>query len=184
MKKIAAILAMILLVNGFSACEKDDICADTTPTTPRLIIEFYLKGSAEVLKPVTNLKVVGVDMENGIVFNPTGTGESQYLTNSSKVAIPLDLSKDTVAYDFTLNATDTIAKRTDRLVFNYSRNQFYVSRACGYKMLFALNNLPGLPSAYILNNTQPAVAGQWISRVSVQTYNIINEDETHIKIYF
>lgn len=184
MKKIAAILTIVLLVNGFSACEKDDICADTTPTTPRLIIEFYLKGSANTLKPVTNLKVVAEGMENGVVFNPTFTGESQYLTNSSKVAIPLDLSKDSVTYNLTLNATDTITNRTDKLVFNYTRNQVYVSRACGYKMLFTLNNLPGLTPAYILNDTQPAVAGNWISRVSVQTYNINNEDETHLKIYF
>ena len=183
MKRIATILAVLLLVNGFSACEKDDICSADTPTTPRLIIEFY--GDNNVLKPVTNLKVTAEGMTDGIAFNESLTTAARYLSNASEIALPMDLSADKVTYDFTLNATDTtgVFLKTDKIEFNYRRKTVYVSRACGYKMLFDLNNLPDLPPAYILNNTAPQ-AGNWIKRIFVEKYNLESENETHIKIYF
>jgi len=184
MKKIATILAVILLVNGFSACEKDDICSEDTPTTPRLMIEFY--GDNNVLKPVTNLKVTADGVADPIVFNADVTTASRYLTNASNIALPLDLSAEKVTYEFTLNATDTtgLLLKTDKIEFNYRRKTIYVSRACGYKMLFDLNNLPDLPEAYVLNNTTPPQAGNWIKRIFIEKFNLESENETHVKIYF
>ena len=39
MKKIFALSLIVLL--SLSGCEKDDICDANTPTTPRLVIDFY-----------------------------------------------------------------------------------------------------------------------------------------------
>lgn len=184
MKKIITFLVVILFACGFSACEKDDICSAETPTTPRLMIEFY--GGNDALKPVTNLKAQAVGEENGVVFNVTATGDARYLTNANAIALPLDLSADKVVYELTLNANDTtgVFIRKDTIEINYRRNTIYVSRACGYKMLFDLNTLPSGPAGIILNNTTPQVPGNWIQSIFVVKPNLESENETHVKIYF
>jgi len=49
MKKIF----LLLFVFSLLGCEKDDICESTTPTTPRLVIEFYdFNASTATLKNV------------------------------------------------------------------------------------------------------------------------------------
>jgi len=184
MKKLTTLVVILLIACGFSACEKDDICSAETPTTPRLMIEFY--GGNDVLKPVTNLKVKAEGQGNGVVFNQTATGDARYLTNANAIALPLDLSADKVIYEFTLNANDTtgVFVRKDTIEINYRRNTIYVSRACGYKMLFDLNTLPGQPGGIILNNTTPQIPGDWIQSIFVVKPNLESENETHVKIYF
>lgn len=182
MKKIAAILIILLLATGFSACEKDDICDADTPTTPRLVIQFY--NSTGVLKNLTNLKAVAEGMATGVVFNESGTEITKYLSNANQIELPLDLTKDKVVYYLSLNSTDSTLIKTDTLEFNYDRKTLYVSRACGYKTLFNLNNLPGIPPAFVLNNNTVPQIGNWINSVIVEKYNLESENETHIKIIF
>ena len=67
MKKLISLL--LLFTFGLSSCEKDDICDANTPTTPRLVMTFYDISSPTKTKNVTNLKVIGDGMEEGIVFN-------------------------------------------------------------------------------------------------------------------
>ena len=52
MKKI---YLLFLIAITFSSCEKDDICDANTPTTPRLIIDFYDATNPTALKNVINL---------------------------------------------------------------------------------------------------------------------------------
>ena len=88
MKKIVFITLSLLLAVSFWNCEKDDICAEGTPTTPRVIIEFYDAANPTVLKNVTNLRVEEFGTNEGVVFNETldETNEARYLTNGNKIA--------------------------------------------------------------------------------------------------
>jgi hypothetical protein len=174
MKKI--ILLLILLSLSLSSCEKDDICDATTATTPKLILEFYDTLHPTVLKNVTNLAVKEVGITSAVIsFNSV-----------SKIQLPLKTNEDSTKYSFVLNAgnTNTSLIYTDILQFNYSRKTVFVSRACGYKTLFDLNNDVSLPNPYILNNTPAASQGIWIKNITVEKYNLETENETHIKIYF
>ena len=160
---------------SFSSCEKDDICEETTATTPKLIIEFYDILNPTVLKNVTNLAVKEDGITNVLSF-----------TDKSKIELPLKTNEDSTKYSFVLNAgnTNTSLIYTDVLQFNYSRKTVFVSRACGFKTLFDLNNDVSLPNPYIINNTPTASQGIWIKNITVETSNITTENETHIKIYF
>ena len=50
MKKIKFFILFIAI--SLINCERDDICAETTSTTPRLLIEFYDALSTDDLKNV------------------------------------------------------------------------------------------------------------------------------------
>jgi hypothetical protein len=77
--------------------------------------------------------------------------------------------------DFVLNGADndTANDETVTLTFNYERSNVFISRACGYKTIFNLTNV--LPTDY---------TGTWISSLTIEQPNVINENETHIRIYF
>ena len=179
MKKIVALL-LILLVTSYS-CEKDDICDANTPTTPRLIIEFYDISNPSVLKNVTNLKVIGEGMTDGIIFNPSSIGDSQYLTNGNKIALPLKIDGDSTTFTFILNYgnTNTVLTDTDKVTFNYSRQNVFVSRACGFKTLFQF-----APINPIVHTSVPDTKLKWMQYISVEKSNVANENETHIKVFF
>lgn len=179
MKKI--ILLVFALALSFSSCEKDDICDANTPTTPRLVITFYDIENPAVLKSVTNLKVVGAGMTDGIIFNAAATDDSKYLISGNKISIPLKTNDDTTSYSFTLNSgnANPIFVNEDNIKFDYTRNDVFVSRACGFKTLFTLNT----SNPYI--HTDAAVPDEkWIEHISVEKSNIDNENDTHIKIFF
>lgn len=166
---------MFALALCFSGCEKDDICDANTQTTPRLVIEFYDFLNPSVLKNVTNLKVIGAGMTDGIVFN------GQQTTNTNRISIPLKTAETSTSFSFTLNSgnPNPALINTDIINFNYTTQEFFVSRACGYKTLFTLN--PTNP----YNHTDATTADQkWIQFISVEQSNIENENEAHIKIFF
>lgn len=176
MKKIVLITLSTLLALSFWNCEKDDICAEGTPVTPRLIIEFYDAANPTVLKNVTNLRVEEFGTNNGVVFNETllETNQARYLSNGNKIAIPLKTFDNNSKFDFILNYGDA-SEDTDAVSFAYNKEDIYISRACGYKTIFDLtDNVP---------NTFPA-SGYWIQDIEVIQPNIENENEVHVKIYF
>ena len=164
MKKI---LLLIVIVCFFSSCEKDDVCDAETPTTPKVVLEFYDIANPTVLKNVVNLGVFNNDNTFGFGFNNVSTGK-----------LPLKTFQDTATFNFIANGTDsdTTNDNTDVVTFNYTRRNVYVSRACGYKTL------------YTLDPTNPVVvtsdANNWIQNITVSQPNIENENETHVKIYF
>ena len=179
MRKIYVLV--LLIAFSFSGCEKDDICDANIATTPRLVISFYDINNGTIKKNVTNLKVVGAGLIEGIVFNPTATGESKYLTNSNTISIPLKTTSDISSFSFTLNSgnSNPALVNEDNIQFDYSRKELFVSRACGYKTIFTLN--PTNP----ITHTDAAVPDLlWMKYISVEKYNIDNENETHLKIFF
>jgi hypothetical protein len=176
MKKIFLLLVLFSLLG----CEKDDICESTTPTTPRLVIEFYdFTTSSETLKNVTKLKVKSDDMAEGIIFDETVTTAEKYLSNASKIFVPLKTTAVKTKYNFTHKFGVSGSENTDILEFNYITQEVYVSRACGFKTLFTLNaTSPIVP-------TEPYTsASSWIKNIVIAKSNLENENEVHVKIFF
>jgi len=165
MKKYIITSLALLLAVSFWNCEKDDICAETTPTTPKLVIEFYDNANPTVLKNVTNLGIAEPTFSTGFAFNAV-----------SSITVPLRTNQDTTTINFVLNGSDDDATNdiSDLITFNYSRTETYISRACGYKTTFILNETDGIVIP----------TSNWILNYEVIQSNINNEDETHVKIYF
>ena len=165
MKKIVLLL---LLTITFSSCEKDDICAEET--TPRLVLEFYDISNPSNLKNVLNLKIKGIGATEDLgTFNGV-----------SKIVLPLDITQDSTKYSLILNSTSLTLNNEDSLQFNYTRQNVFVSRACGYKTIFELNPTP----TGVINTDAATPDGFWIQDINIITTNIETENETHIKIYF
>ena len=154
MKKILLLLAFIAL----SSCEKDDICDATTITTPRLIIDFYDNltfGTIPTTKAVTNLGIIAQDLQVGILYNAV-----------TKIQVPLKVTDDVTAYTFTLNAQATVAPlpQSDILLFNCTRKNVFISRACGYKTIFTLNSVSLNGTIVTATNT---IVSSWIQKIQI-----------------
>ncbi|MGV3696895.1 DUF6452 family protein [Flavobacterium sp.] len=180
MKKI---IALLFIVMGLSGCEKDDICTDET--TPRLIVEFYDISNNANLKNVLDLKVKaevlpGETDPGFIVFDPSLEVDDpeRYLFNGNKIELPLRINGATTKYRLILNS-ESANPDTDFLQFNYTAENVFVSRACGYKTIFTLNNADG-----VIKSDAGTPESFWITDFNILTTNIETENETHLKIYF
>ncbi|WP_309642044.1 DUF6452 family protein [Flavobacterium sp.] len=167
MKKI--VLLIIVIAVAFSSCEKDDICDENTGTTPRLIIVFYDFTNPTLTKNVTNLAII----KNG------DTTPYAVYNGVSKVQVPLDIAADLSQYQFILNYANANPAliNIDNLEFDYTRNNVYVSRACGYKTVFKLNDINPFTQT---DNTVPD--GLWMRNITVIQSDILTENETHLNI--
>ncbi|SHI90361.1 DUF6452 family protein [Flavobacterium terrae] len=167
MKKILFGLFSILFAMTIFNCEKDDICEEGTPTTPRLIVEFYDNNNPTVKKNVINLAVVGENMTDSLKFNGV-----------SKIEIPLKNNANNSNFSFVFDSanSNTSLINNDNVEVNYLRNDVFISRACGYKTVFELDNSNGMKFTPDSNN--------WIKEIAIQNHNILNENEVHVKIFF
>ena len=119
--------------------------------------------------------IIGEGQTEGIPFN------GSTLINASTVSIPLKTNADVTSFRFILNFgnSNPALVNEDNLLFNYSRENVFVSRACGFKTEFTLD--PITPFVH----TDAAVADQkWIQYLAVKNSTINNENETHLEIYF
>ena len=167
MKKILFGLFSILFAMTIFNCEKDDICEEGTPTTPRMIIEFYDNNNPTAKKTVTNLAVVAQNITDTLLFNSV-----------SKIEIPLKTNAENVNFNFVHDSKNTTVslRNKDEVIANYTHNDVFISRACGYKTVFTLNNNDGLDFT--------ADSDNWIKEIAIQNHNILNENEVHVKIFF
>ncbi|NBL65674.1 hypothetical protein GV828_10725 [Flavobacterium sp. NST-5] len=172
MKKYLTFLGLLFLAI-LSGCEKDDICAESTPTTPRLVINFFDQTNSSVAKNLTNFSAREISEENRLVFNPESEGEARFLTNANSIALPLRLDSDVTTYILT-NFNGSSQQNTDTLTIDYSRMQIYVSRACGYKMNFSLTDV----------TRTGGNDANWIQTITNEQNTIENEDEAHLNFYF
>jgi Family of unknown function (DUF6452) len=176
MKKI---LFLLFIAITLSSCEKDDICDANTSTTPRLVIDFYDANDPTELKNVVNLKVIGDGETVPLVLNESGTEITKYLGNGSSVKLPLKTTEDVTKYHLIINSTSTTSSyNEDMLQFDYTRQTIYVSRACGYKVIYDLD-----PTTPVTKTDAATPDGYWIQDINIQTTNITTENETHIKVY-
>ena len=93
-----------------------------------MIIRFYNQDNKQ-LKNVKNLQVSSDYSEETLFFGETDS-----------ISIPLDHTRDTSRFIFTLNSSNSDSN-SDNIFINYNRNPVYISVGCGFIMNFDLNNL-------------------------------------------
>lgn len=169
-------LIIVLITSLFViGCERDDICADSTPTTPRLLIEFYDIANADELKSVPRLTVYGEgldDSSQSIVSN----------TNTNAISLPLRFDLENIATttryvlrkdaNLDLDNDPTSSSNEDIIEISYIPTFQYVSKACGYKAVF--NNL----TVTIIDDSD-----NWALTEIINTSTVENENEVHVFIY-
>lgn len=184
MKKIITIL---LLITAFYSCERDDICPESTPTTPQLIIRFYDITEQSDTKRVIDLQIHGLDNDDNelelyqsiestdsIVLPLRTIDNDDDPTNG--ISTKFKLHKD---YEYNDNGTpdddtdDFEEGNPDIISIQYSAEEIYVSRACGYKTIF--------------NNVEISLetdGDNWIELLQFENPLIIdNETEAHVQIF-
>ena len=142
-KKISLAVFLLLTV---CTCERDDICPEDVPTTPRLVVEFFDLSIQENIKDVTNLLVQGVGNDETL----SGLGGSSTV---NIVQLPLKTDENSTQFRFvkdyaiddngTPNDTsdDFATGNEDIITINYITENVYVSRACGYKTIYKAVNI-------------------------------------------
>lgn len=118
------------------SCERDDICPESSPTTPSLIIDLLDFENSENLKNAPRLLVIGT-IEGNKVALPGYEGNSQ----QSSLILPLKTDEDSTSFELVQNAefdseNNLIGGNIDLINITYTREEIYVSRACGYKTIF------------------------------------------------
>ena len=134
------IIPILLIVILSISCERDDICPDSSPTTPSVIIDIYDFENQESNKNVFGLLVAGID--NDFILS------GYNIVTTDELVLPLKTDDNTTQYvlikDASINDNGTPNDSTDDfydgnndvITINYSREEVYVSRACGYKTIF------------------------------------------------
>ena len=161
--KILGVLAVLTIL--LVSCERDDICAESTPTTPLLIIRFYDADNPTEFKAASDLVVAEVGASTGLIF----TGDS--------IAIPLRTDIDITTYRFTINANADVdaedPPNEDLINFNYTRTEEYVSKACGFRTLYGQ-----------LGNARDGQGdGSWIQELIIDNTTVNDAAEAHIRIF-
>lgn len=156
------ILFYSLLIIFIFNCEKDDICLEGTPGTPRLIIRFFDQNEKIIPKPLSNVTVKALSKnEDYVVFSGDSLG------------IPLKLISNSTIYTFTyLDVLDN-QEKIDTLKFNYKREDYYVNRACGF-----LSNLIFTTPALEILDKESIFLGFKILNDTIK-----NENQAHLAIY-
>ncbi len=150
-----------------SSCERDDICAEGTPTTPFLIIKFIDDVTRTEIKAPIELQVRAVGIDDFIDIG----------TVSDSISIPLRTNTTSTAFEFTINSNtdnDTIPANTDIISFQYTPVEEYVSSACGFRVVY---------NAITSSEDEAGTDGDWIKEISVQRRDVIDETNAHIIIF-
>ena len=160
MRKILLLLSIILLVN--TSCEKDDFCLQN-PVTPNLVLRFYDETNRETIKTAQRLSVWAEGKDTITAY------KSQ---NLDSIVIPLNSLTTETIYHLKMNNDDgaTSDNQTATFTIKYTPKEEYVSRSCGYKVIF--NNID-----FSSNNT-------WIKAFTPATLTTIdNQNAAHVQIF-
>mgnify|MGYP003682025865 CR=1 FL=1 len=153
-------LIFLMLLILFS-CEKDDICLEGTPATPRMIVLFKDYENPETKKDVSELIIRGLGLADSLT---TFTGDS--------IAIPLRNNYEFTQYEFTLSTYSPTL--SDSLQINHRQFDTYINRACGYKSTFIFEN----PFFYKLIQSKG-----WIKNIQKTRDTLSDEKSSHLAIY-
>lgn len=169
MNRLIFIGAVLILLGTMAiiSCQRDDICADTDPTTPRLIIKFQDFEAQDEDKTVTNLRVLAEGIETPLPDLASTTTDS--------IAVPLQsFSPETTFIFISDYAVDTEGNETgnmDILRFDYITREVFISRACGF-----------VANYETLVSTLTTDEDNWIKLVTINTDLVNNETQTHVTI--
>ena len=159
------IVLLFFTIGIISACTKDDICTEETPTTPKLIIKFKNKINPLLSKDVSYLTVTTIVDNDSIDIFKSETTDS--------IAIPLNTGANFTEYLFIENDTASTSGNTDKVIFAYQRDNIYINRACSFKAIFK----------ELLTQLEVVEGENWISEIEVNKSTVENEDEIHVTIF-
>lgn len=172
---------MIITTLVALSCERDDICAETTATTPRLIITFFDINDRDEPKNVRQLEIKGIG-DDGV---PIEDNIILARTNTDSIALPLRFQAEgeittsrfelVRSADYIGNDNESLNENRDVIEITYTPEFIYVSRACGYKSIFDLGTTGGI--------TREADDDNWIIDFDILNETIDNESAAHISIY-
>ncbi|WP_019669430.1 DUF6452 family protein [Eudoraea adriatica] len=166
MGKIKILLLILMVVISFSACEKDDICVDGD--TPLMIIRFYDNDNPSELKAVPNLRIIGLGQSSTV-------NTIADRTSLDSVALPLRINEVNTSFIFISDSADEDDLETgniDTLSFDYSTQEIFISRACGY-----------IANYDDLSETITSDSENWIQNIEIVSPLIKLQDSAHVKIY-
>lgn len=156
------VLFILLITVLISACEKDDFCIKN-PVTPNLVLRFYDTNDRVALKGVERLSIWAENKD---------TITNYKSINIDSVAIPLNSLATKTIYHLKMNNSDgSIANnQTATFTINYTTQEEYVSRSCGFKILF--NDV-----TFESDNT-------WITEFTPEILTTIdNQNAAHVQIF-
>ncbi len=136
------ILSLLLICCIAFSCERDDIC-DSDNTTPRLYLAFYNIENPEDLNPktVARFRVQGIGNDETL---PELSGTQ----NKQEILLPLKTTEGITEYSLHKNysysdngtpddpSDDVIGGNEDIVTIEYTTEEVYISRACGFKTVF------------------------------------------------
>ncbi|MCT4698624.1 DUF6452 family protein [Tenacibaculum haliotis] len=155
------IFPFILLLIGVSSCEKDDFCVQN-PVTPNLVLRFYDKDDVFQLKQVQRFSLIAQGKTDSLFTNQT----------TDSIAIPLNSLATETIYTLKMNETDNLAinNKIATLTIKYTPEDDYISRSCGYRVIF---------------NDVELTHTSWIDNLSTSTItNINNQTKAHVQVYY
>lgn len=126
MQRLTIAFSLLLAVVIYAGCTADDICSEDTQTTPNMVISFADNRVSGLAKPLDSLKITNLDYDQVVWNAPADT-----------ISIPLSTEVERSTYAFTIRKNNI--SYTNVYQFDYRHQEVYVSRACGYKMIY--NNL-------------------------------------------
>lgn len=185
-RSFLAICLLVLFVQPFTFCEKDDICESSVEKTPLLVIQFFDIDNIQNPKNVNDLRIIGTEFLYDSIHVPL------FFDAVSEIKIPLKVHQDETEYYFYLNYdnADVTLRNTDKVVIKYTRDDIYISRACGYKTYFELDFLnpfdfsEPIPPSNPYPIEYPSGNESWIKGINIINTEINQDDEAHIYIYF
>ena len=165
----------LIIISLIYSCESDDICPESTNSTPRLIITFYDVQNTELKKDVENLAVYAVkDGQLNLMNEINGIS-----TDSINIPLRNDQAVSNFKFykDFSL-VDDVPSGIINHLYIDYEIFQKFISKACGfinnYSLLNFLTNDPSENSSSTNN---------WIDGYVIENNLIENENQSHVKIF-
>ena len=163
-KLIILTISFLIIIS----CEKDDICPDSTQTTPQLVVTFYDALDPQQSKIVESLAVYAIkDSELILIENINGI-------NTDSIAIPLRNDIGASNFRFIRNYSvenDIIFGDFSHIYIDYEMTDVFISRACGFITNYSLLS--------ILNDNY---AGTWITESEIVNPVVTNENQAHVKI--
>lgn len=165
------ILTMSFLI--IISCEKDDICPDSTQTTPQLVVTFYDAIDPQQSKTVESLAVYAIkESELILIENINGI-------NTDSIAIPLRNDIGVSNFRFIKNYSvenDIIFGDLNHVYIDYEMTDVFISRACGFITNYSILSL--VPYDILQD---PPVIG-WIDGYEIVNPIVTNENQAHVKI--
>ncbi len=167
MKRLCPILLLLTVIVHFSSCEKDDICVEGD--TPLLVIGFFNVEDPTASKDVLRLRIVETELNSTLgTFTDRG--------NLDSIGLPLRIANTSTTFAMIKDSQDdddgNEAGRIDTLTFNYTVNERFVSKACGFVANF--NEL---------DTTRQVFSSDWIKRIEIIDTIISDSNEIHVQIF-